>query len=95
MLWGRARLTELFAPHALSVRAAQRCYVFHYRLPKHWLEVLWTYNSPVPKAFAAFEAPAVSAPKRDLLALIVRFSRPGDGLVVGPSEYLEIVVTRN
>ena len=32
--------------------------------------------------------------KRDLTALIERFNRAGDGTMVVPSEYLEIVVTR-
>ena len=61
-LWGtRARLAELFEPHASSIEAAQRHFVFRYRSPEHWLEVFRTYYGPVLKTFAALEPPAQSA----------------------------------
>jgi ubiquinone/menaquinone biosynthesis C-methylase UbiE len=95
-LWGtRARLAELFEPHAASVASAQRHFVFRYRSPAHWLEVFKTYYGPVLKAFAALPPPAQAALEQDLLALIGEFNRSGDGTMVVPSEYLEVVVTRN
>jgi ubiquinone/menaquinone biosynthesis C-methylase UbiE len=95
-LWGtRSRLAELFEPHAASVRSAQRHFVFRYRSPGHWLEVFRTYYGPVLKAFAALEPPARSALEQDLLGLIGRLNRSGDGTVVVPAEYLEVVVTRH
>ena len=36
-----------------------------------------------------------SALQRDLMALIGQFNRSGDGSVVVPSEYLEVVITRH
>jgi ubiquinone/menaquinone biosynthesis C-methylase UbiE len=94
-LWGtRARLAELFEPHAASIRTAQRHFVFRYRSPEHWLEVFRAYYGPVLKAFAALEPPARSALEHDLLDLIGRFNRSGDGTMVVPGEYLEVVVTR-
>ena len=95
-LWGtRARIAELFEPHATSIASAQRNFVFRYRSPAHWLEVFRTYYGPVLKTFAALEPAAQTALERDLLALIDRFNRSGDDSMVVPSEYLEIVVTRN
>jgi ubiquinone/menaquinone biosynthesis C-methylase UbiE len=95
-LWGtRARIAELFEPHASSVEAAQRNFVFRYRTPAHWLEVFRTYYGPVHKTFATLEPAAQAALERDLIALIDRFNRSGDGSMVVPSEYLEIVITRN
>jgi len=95
-LWGtRARIAELFEPHATSVKSAQRNFVFRYRSPEHWLEVFRTYYGPVLKTFAALE-PAAQAPlQRDLMALIDQFNRSGDGTMVVPGEYLEIVITRH
>jgi hypothetical protein len=94
-LWGtRARLGELFEAGARSVKAAERHFVFRYRSPEHWLEVFRNYYGPTLKAFAALDAPAQAALERDLLALIDRFNRSGDGTMVVPSEYLEIVITR-
>jgi ubiquinone/menaquinone biosynthesis C-methylase UbiE len=95
-LWGtRARLAELFEPHAASVKSAQRNFVFRYRSPEHWLEVFKLYYGPLLKTFAALEPAAQSALRRDVLTLIDQFNRSGDGSMVVPSEYLEIVITRH
>lgn len=95
-LWGtRARLTELFEPHVATIRSAQRDFVFRYRSPEHWLEVFKTYYGPVLKTFAALEPPARTALERDLIDLIGQFNRSGDGSMVVPSEYLEVVITRH
>ena len=94
-LWGtRARLAELFEPHAASIKSAQRNFVFRYRSPEHWLEVFKLYYGPLLKTFAALETAAQSALQRDVLTLIDQFNRSGDGSMVVPSEYLEIVITR-
>jgi len=93
-LWGTtARLAELFEPQA-SVDATQRQFVFRYRSPAHMLETLKTYYGPVLKAFAALEPTAQSAFERDLIELIARFNQSGDGTVVVPSDYLEVVIIR-
>ena len=95
-LWGtRARLAELFEPHATSIKSAQRHFVFRYRSPEHWLEVFRTYYGPVLKTFAALAAPAQAALEHDLISLVGQFNRSGDGTMVVPSEYLEIVITRH
>jgi ubiquinone/menaquinone biosynthesis C-methylase UbiE len=95
-LWGtRARIAELFEPHAASVASAQRNFVFRYRSPAHWLEVFKSYYGPVLKTFAALDPTAQAALDRDLLALIDQFNRSTDGSMVVPSGYLEIVITRN
>jgi ubiquinone/menaquinone biosynthesis C-methylase UbiE len=95
-LWGtRARIAELFEPHAASIKSAQRHFVFRYRSPEHWLEVFRTYYGPVLKAFAALEPAQQAQLGRDLIALVDQFNRADDGSMVVPSEYLEIVITRH
>jgi ubiquinone/menaquinone biosynthesis C-methylase UbiE len=95
-LWGtRARITELFGLHAASITTAQRQFVFRYRSPAHWLEVFRNYYGPLLKAFGALEPASRAELERDLIALIERFNRARDGSMVAPSEYLEIVVTRD
>jgi SAM-dependent methyltransferase len=95
-LWGtRARLAELFGPHAASIKLAQRNFVFRYRSPEHWLEIFKGCYGPVLKAFAALEPAAQAALRCDLLALIRQFNRAEDGTMVVPGEYLEIVITRS
>jgi SAM-dependent methyltransferase len=94
-LWGtRERIAELFNAHGSAIETRERHFVFRYRSPEHWLEIFRTYYGPVLKAFAALDASAQAALAADLTALIARFNRSGDGTMVVPSAYLEIVVTK-
>jgi ubiquinone/menaquinone biosynthesis C-methylase UbiE len=94
-LWGtRERLTELFAPHARSIDAVERNFVFRYRSPEHWLEVFKTYYGPVLRTFATLAPAARDALEQDLMSLVARFNRSGDSSMVVPSEYLQVVITR-
>lgn len=94
-LWGtQALITEMFAAHAASIKSAPRNFVFRYRSPQHWLDIFKTYYGPVLKAFAGLQPSAQAALTNDIIALIDRFNRSGDASMVVPSEYLEIVITR-
>jgi hypothetical protein len=95
-LWGtRARITELFDQHAVSISTAQRNFAFRYRSPAHWLQVFKSYYGPLLKTYAALQPASQAALQNDLIALIDRFNRSGDDTMVVPSEYLEIVIARN
>jgi SAM-dependent methyltransferase len=93
-LWGvPARLDELFGAGG-AVNAAERSFVFRYRSPEHWLDVFRTWYGPVHKAFAQLPEEKASALERDFLSLIGRFNTAGDGTMVVPSGYLEVVVAK-
>jgi SAM-dependent methyltransferase len=94
-LWGtQSRLSELFAAPGCAIEAASRHFAFRYRSPEHWLEVFKTYYGPLLKAFGALEPASQDALQSDLLSLVGRFNRSGDGSMVVPSEYLEVVISR-
>ena len=94
-LWGtRQRIGELFELNAAAIQAEQRTFAFRYRSPDHFLEIFKAYYGPVLKAFAALSPDAQSALETDFKTLIGQFNRSGDETMVVPSEYLEIVVTR-
>jgi ubiquinone/menaquinone biosynthesis C-methylase UbiE len=94
-LWGTGEhITELFGPRAASIRAERRNFVFRYRSPEHWLDVFKSYYGPLLKTFAALDAPAQSALTADVVALVAQYNRSGDRSVVVPSEYLEVVISR-
>jgi hypothetical protein len=94
-LWGsRDRIAELFEPQATSVKTAQRQFVFRYRSTEHWLDIFKAWYGPMLKAFAALEPASRAALRSDLLELAARFNRSGDATMVVPSEYLEVVITR-
>ncbi len=93
--WGtRERLGELFGSSAASIQARPRDFVFRYRSPEHWIHAFSTWYGPVLKAFAALDGERQAALHSDLLALIARHNRSGDGTMVVPAQYLEVVITR-
>jgi len=94
-LWGTgARITEFFGAQASSIQLEQRDFVFRYHSAQHWLDVFKSYYGPLLKTFGALDPKARTALTDDLFALIKRFNRSGDKTMVVPSEYLEVVVTR-
>ena len=94
-LWGtRARIAELFKPHASSITSEQRSFTFRYRSPEHWLTAFKIHYRPLLAAFAALDAAARAELERDLMRLISQLNYSGNGSMVVASEYLEIVITR-
>ena len=94
-LWGtKARLEELFGDTARGIRTASREFTFRYRSPAHWIDVFRTYYGPMNKTYGALDAEKQAAFTRDLLALMEHGNRSGDGTLVMPSEYLEVVIER-
>ena len=94
-LWGTtARLAELFGAAAQDIRTANREFTFRYRSPEHWIEVFRTYYGPMNRAFGALDAEGQAAFTRDLMSLMESRNRSGDGTLVLPSEYLEVVITK-
>jgi ubiquinone/menaquinone biosynthesis C-methylase UbiE len=95
LLWGtRGRLTEMFGPAAISIRTEPRTFNFRYRSAEHFLDVFKNYYGPMLKAFAALGEAEQNCLKQDLYALLARMDKAGDGTMVVPSEYLEIVITK-
>jgi ubiquinone/menaquinone biosynthesis C-methylase UbiE len=93
--WGlEDHLNDLFRGSASDIRTTYRDFVFRYRSPEHWLEVFRNWYGPVHKAFAGLSPDAQRSLEQDLLGLIEAFNRSGDGTMVVPSEYVEVVVIR-
>ncbi|MGK2900538.1 MAG: class I SAM-dependent methyltransferase [Burkholderiaceae bacterium] len=94
-LWGtQARLDELFRDTARDIRVSNRVFNFRYHSPAHWIDVFRTYYGPMNKTFGALDAEKQAAFTRDLLTLMASRNRSGDATLVLPSEYLEVVITR-
>ena len=94
-LWGtEERLRELFGSAIGSMQCERKHFVFRYRSAEHWLETFRTYYGPMQKAFGALDVGKQDALACDLVQLAGNFNRAGDGALVAPSEYLEVVITR-
>jgi ubiquinone/menaquinone biosynthesis C-methylase UbiE len=94
-LWGtKARLDELFGENTREIHTKVRAFTFRYRSPSHWIEVFRTYYGPMNKTFGALDADKQAAFTQDLLMLMENQNRSGDGTLVLPSEYLEVMIER-
>jgi ubiquinone/menaquinone biosynthesis C-methylase UbiE len=94
-LWGtEARVSEMFASSAASIKTERRHFNFRYRSPEHFLEVFKNYYGPMLKAFAALDTANQQRLRDDILALIATMNRASDGSMIVPSEYLEIVIIK-
>ena len=71
-------------------------FVFRYRSPQHWLDVFKTFYGPMLKAFGALDARQAG---RRCAATCSRssaqFNRATTARWSVPSEYLEVVITKN
>ncbi|MBX9945985.1 MAG: class I SAM-dependent methyltransferase [Reyranella sp.] len=93
-LWGsKTHLDALFGAKG-TVATQSKYFTFRYKSPRHWLDVFRGYYGPVLKAFAAVDSAASDALARDILALLDRFNGAKDGTLVAPSEYLEVIITK-
>jgi len=94
-LWGTSEWMEkAFCAESSALKAKPRNFVFRYRSPQHFLDVFRDYYGPMLKAFEALNAAGRKALSQDIIELIGRFNTSGDGTVVVPGEYLEVVVTK-
>lgn len=94
-LWGNdTRIREIFGNKASVISAVCKHFVFRYRSAEHWLNVFRTYYGPMLKTFSALPAEKQGDLARDLTELAERFNRGGDGALIAPSEYLEVVISK-
>lgn len=96
ILWGtEQRLRELFGAWLAELRLVPQQFTFRYRSPATWIDYWRRYYGPTLKAFEAVGPDGRLALELDLLELIARFNRAGDGTMVVPNDYFEaVIVTR-
>jgi ubiquinone/menaquinone biosynthesis C-methylase UbiE len=94
--WGvQANLHTQFEASASVISVTPRIFNFRYRSPAQFIDVFRTWYGPIHKAFAALPAEGAQALESDLTELLTRMNRAGSASLVVPSEYLEVVITRN
>ena len=93
MQWGDpVRLEEMFGSSG-RVAYERRNFNFRYQSPEHFIDIFRRFYGPTHRAFAALDADGQQRLADDLAALLRQHNRAGDGALVVPGEYLEVVVT--
>jgi hypothetical protein len=77
------------------MRCERRHFNFRYRSAAHWVQVFRDLYGPTHKAFGALDAAGALSLERSITTLLEELNVGGDGSLVVPSEYLEIVVTKH
>ncbi len=94
-LWGtEGRLRELLGDGVSSVGVSRRGFVFRYRSFEHYADVLRRDLGPTRQTFEGLDEAGEQQLRGELADLVRRFNRSGDGTVVVPSDYLEVVAVR-
>ena len=94
-LWGtKARLEEMFGAGARSIAIEKRDFIFRYLSAQRFLDIFRDYYGPMLKTFTALDDAGRTALARDVIDLIERLNTSGDGTMVVPGEYLEVVITK-
>jgi ubiquinone/menaquinone biosynthesis C-methylase UbiE len=92
-LWGaRPYVMELFGGAACEMQVKN--FMFRYRSDNHWLGTFKTYYGPILKAYESLDEEQAHALTADIKALIKWFNRAGDGTMVVPAEYLQVVIQK-
>jgi SAM-dependent methyltransferase len=93
--WGSdAWLHKHFDDREFLVRVSRREFNFRYRSAAHFIDIFRHWYGPVHKAFAALPPESGQALESDLAELLNRSNRAGEGSLVVPSEYLEVVINK-
>lgn len=95
-LWGtEPHIVALFGAQAANIRTERKHFKFRYRSAAHWLQVFRDYYGPTHKAFEALDAAGQKSLEKDILALLNGCNTAGEGTLVVPAEYLQVVITRH
>lgn len=93
-LWGsEEHLRTIFGDAVASLSATRKQFVFRYRSDDHFLDVFKRFYGPVHKTYAALPEERRDSLSADLKALMKKFRRSGETLVL-PSDYLEAVIVK-
>jgi len=93
--WGRReRLQELLGNGVSALSTEVRQWVLRHFSPETALEWFRRWFGPTIAAFAALDEDGQAALAADLLDVWRRNNRSGDGTLMAPSDYLEVVAVR-
>jgi hypothetical protein len=93
--WGTEEgLDELLDDGIGSLQTRRRSFVWRFRSARHHVEFMRDYYGPLNKAFGALDEEGQKTLEEDLISLVERSDRSGDGTAVWSADYLDVVATR-
>lgn len=94
VLWGTEnRLRELFRDALGSLEITRRSVMLRYRSAQHWLDFFTRYFGPIGEVYDNLDEPRKRRFGEDLMDAVIDANISGDGTIVAPVHYSEIVIT--
>jgi SAM-dependent methyltransferase len=95
MLWGsESHLRQLLGHGITSLDVQERTFTFRFQSAESFVTFFRLWYGPTLKAFAALNDVAGDALETDLIDLVKRHDRLGDGAVAVPAAYTEAIAVR-
>jgi len=93
--WGTEHgIRSLFSPHIRAMLVNRRRYVFPYRSPEHFLELMQIYCISALSPLGPADHVDENAVVRALTPVVLRLVRTDNRSMIVPSDYLEVVATK-
>lgn len=93
--WGTEEgIRELLGDGISELRAERRAHPFRYLSGRHFAEHFRGFYGPTLKAFETLDEDGAEALERDIVDLCESHNISGDGTMVVPSDYLEVIAVR-
>lgn len=93
--WGTEKgLSELLGEGIGSLQTRRRSFVWRFLSGRHHVEFMREYYGPLRKAFETLDEKGQASLEEELISLVERYDRSGDGTAVWAADYLEVVATR-
>jgi SAM-dependent methyltransferase len=95
MLWGSASHLQQLLGHGITwLDVRERTFTFRFQTAESFVTFFRLWYGPTLKAFAALNDVAGDALETDLIDLVKRHDRLGDGAVAVPAAYTEAIAVR-
>jgi ubiquinone/menaquinone biosynthesis C-methylase UbiE len=93
--WGDEQRTRaLFGERVTSVQFMLRQFVFRYRSAQHFVDYFGRWYGPIKAAFDALDTEDREALARDLRRSVEKHNRSGNGILIAPGEYAEVIAIK-
>jgi ubiquinone/menaquinone biosynthesis C-methylase UbiE len=93
--WGdERRVRELFGARLSALQFVPRQFVFRYLSAQHFVDYFRRWYGPTKTAFDALDEPDRDVLARDLLRVVEKHNRSGDGTLIAPGDYAEVIAVK-
>ena len=93
--WGdEGHARGLFGERITALQVVARQFIFRYLSAEHFVDYFRRWYGPTKTAFAALDEASREALSRDLLRVLEKHNRSGEGTFIAPGDYVELIAIK-